>query len=977
MKHNKTLLLSATALASVCAFTAATPVFAQDATTTPAPVASVGELVVTGTRIPKPNYTSSAPIQIISSDTAQLQGLADVGALLQEQPIASGSFQTNGLLTGYLTGGGPGVETISLRGLGANRSLVLLNGRRLGPAGVRGSVGPVDLNVLPQSILDRVDIYKDGASSIYGSDAVAGVVNFITKRNTEGGEMNVFGSLPQRQGGGQYEISGTFGKTFDKGFIALTADYNVQEELTAGERSYTKCATDNAYDPTTHARLDYIDPATGSYKCYNVFANSFEAGGVYGGVFQFSQPGIPGQASAAGVSPYLSGLGFVRAGRATHNDTQPYLNYDSPLYARSSAISPYQRGSLFLTGGLDLTPKTEMYTEILLNQRQSQQHGFQQMFPDIPAGNPFNPIGNAHPTASGPLDAIPIIAIPLDGKQTVNYGRGVLGFKGNLNDSLPVIHGWKWDIYGEFSDSDASYTTSYTRNDRLNAVTGAVGCDTSQETISPVVACPNGGTGINFFSQNSLAGNFSQEERNFLFAEATGKTTYYQELVEGYVAGDLFQLPAGPLGADVGFTVRHESIDDTPSAAELAQNLYNLSSATVTKGDDTVKEVFAELSAPLLKGLPLTKSLDMDLSGRYTNYASYGSSTTYKVGLDWALSSSVRLKGTIGTSFRGPSLYELYLGNQTGFYSQTDVDPCIHYELSTNPVLQTNCAAAGIPSGYTGSGAGLQVTAKGGKGVLKAETSLASTLSVVWTPAFANLTVEATYFDIDISNEISQLPASSIAYGCYSSTIYPADPLCALIAPRNASHGLTNIDQDYINIANEVNRGVDLSVRYRRKFFSEYKLEADLDATWQFQDRTILLPGSLPVDSNGTTTEPAFSAEAQVAVQRGDWTAFWSTEVLGKASDTGLLSFQNTDIHSSTRYNQNVYYKQQTEFTAYHTASVRWRHDKLTVTGGVKNLFDEAPPSLSGNEGFRTGYSALNAYDLVGRSFFVQIGRKF
>jgi len=198
-------LLTSSILAGVIALSAAPTAFAQTSSSSTASSDSeVEALVVTGSRIKRNEYTSASPIQVITSEQSTLQGLADTGDILQKSSAASGSFQSNNLLTGYVITGGENISSISLRGLGANRTLVLLNGRRLAPAGQGGTVGPVDLNVLPSSIIDRTEILKDGASSIYGSDAVAGVVNIMTKKDFDGVELNVYGSVPARGEGETY-----------------------------------------------------------------------------------------------------------------------------------------------------------------------------------------------------------------------------------------------------------------------------------------------------------------------------------------------------------------------------------------------------------------------------------------------------------------------------------------------------------------------------------------------------------------------------------------------------------------------------------------------------------------------------------------------------------------------------------------------------------------------------------------------------
>src|SRR3954469_12772853 len=183
------------------------------------------QIVVTGTRIRQPEFTSSDPVASIDPSLARREGKLDTADTLQSSPIAAGSAQVTAAISANLvTNGGPGAQTIDLRGLGANRTLVLLNGRRAGPAGTRGGVSSFDLNVLPESIISRVDILKTGASSIYGSDAVAGVVNIITKTDTDGIQLDANASMPIEGKGNQYQISASWGKTFDRGHVMIAVD---------------------------------------------------------------------------------------------------------------------------------------------------------------------------------------------------------------------------------------------------------------------------------------------------------------------------------------------------------------------------------------------------------------------------------------------------------------------------------------------------------------------------------------------------------------------------------------------------------------------------------------------------------------------------------------------------------------------------------------------------------------------------------
>ena len=197
---------------------------------------AVEEIVVTGSRIRKDVFTSSEPMDVVLTENAAIQGMGSIGGFLQSTTVAAGSPQvTAATSTAFVQNGGTGAETLSLRGLGANRTLTLMNGRRAGPAGTRGGVSSFDLNVLPLSAIERVEILKDGASSIYGSDAVAGVVNIITKKG-DGATFDAYTSQPFDSGGEEFRLSASYGKSFTRGNFRVTADYHEESELQKGDR---------------------------------------------------------------------------------------------------------------------------------------------------------------------------------------------------------------------------------------------------------------------------------------------------------------------------------------------------------------------------------------------------------------------------------------------------------------------------------------------------------------------------------------------------------------------------------------------------------------------------------------------------------------------------------------------------------------------------------------------------------------------
>jgi len=985
------LLLGTSVIAGLTAMAAvAAPnfAFAAQASTTASDDGEVEAVVVTGSRIRRNEYNSAAPVQIITAQQAELKGIVDTSELLQTSSTASGSYQINNQLTGYITDGGPGGNSISLRGLGSQRTLILLNGRRAGPAGISGRVGPFDLNVIPQGIVDRVEILKDGASSIYGSDAVAGVINIITKTNLDGAEVNAYASQPFEKGGEVYRFNAALGKTFERGYINGAFDIYQQKALRRRDRDDTACAADYLFDPNTGARVDWRG-LDGKYKCYNL-TNGYVSSTATGTLVP-TVAGVTYPTAAQGNNSAFAG--YARTMRNGYPATFPYGPTDTPLYGDSTTISPVDRYTVTLAGGYDIAPNVEAYGEFLWNRRKSSQIGVGQIFQsfaqrnivngapnNLPASNPNNPFGTAVQT---------VTAYRSVANQEVDYYRVVGGLRGTFN----LKGNWDWDLYGQYSKSDGTYDIGErVYLDRFLAL-NSPGTACSNTPVGGNVSnfsCSSLPNGIPWASARVLNGQFTDAEKAFLFFKENNSTTYTHQYVEGSLSGDLFTLPAGVVSGAFGFQFRKEEINDTPGPQALLRNVALYTSADVTRGSDSVKEAFAEFEVPLLKGLPGAESLSLNLSGRYSDYKSYGSSSTYKVGVNWQIVPSWRLRLTQGTSFRAPALYELYLGNQTGYNAQSVVDPCYNYgSSSVSSQVAANCAALGIDDDYVAPGSSSAIIySNGGRDVLKAEESTARTIGLVWTPSFVNLNVALDYFEFDVSDEVRQFGAYNILYQCLNSPNYPNSPYCSLFQRDPTSKNVTVINNSYVNVAEQNNRGIDLTAAYRHDFsFGRFAIDGQF--TWQLEDTTMLMGGTEPEDYNGSTTEPDFTGQISARFERGDWTVNWSVNMIGKASDTDL---QGNDVFANARYadlpagkgsancaaagNYCVYYKQYTEFTSYHSASVRYEHDDWTVVTGINNVFDERPPAQSTGQ-FRVGTAALNLYDMIGRRAFLSLSRRW
>jgi iron complex outermembrane recepter protein len=1027
-------LLASTLFTAAAIFAAAPQLaYAQEPTAAQAEEESteVGEVVVTGTRIPKNEFNSAQPIQVLTAERAQASGVADTVQFLQNSTIAAGSPQVNPVISSaFVTDGGPGAATISLRGLGAQRTLVLMNSRRAGPAGTRGAVSTFDLNVLPQSSIDHIDILKDGASSIYGSDAVAGVVNIITKRNRNGGEVSAFYTDPFDTGGEQMDFAASYGRSFDRFRFSLAADYYKQNEQRVGERDYTQCAAQYFFRQDTGARGDVIDPRTNSPWCNDnpwgqvwIYGGGSTATNAFGrrfaGKYQYNydnnlqnfipvtpgtrdgfcgNPASPGTSQGAAIRNVdpdcypTAPNGFFLV--AYNTPTQAFLNANSPLEDAQSLVPEITRTTLFMDGSYDLTGTTQIYTELLANRRESFQNGYRQYWsynttPDyVATGGRFLPSDNIAAGWSGPFIMSPTpITDWNDTSQQVDYTRAVLGVRGGF--SMLGLKDWSWDIFGQHSRSLGTYTNQIILQDAIDAITTEGWSDNSSHSgscagqILPVSGrtCVD----VNLYDPRVLAGNLNDAERAFLFDTDVGKTKYIQNYLEGSIAGNWFDLGTGPVGLALGFHIQEDKIRDVPGLQTRQDNSWGLSSAGITEGTSKTKEVYGEMSIPLVKDRWMMDNLGLTLSGRYTDVDVAGTATTYKVGLNWEIMPSFRLRYTHGTSFRSPALFELFLANQTSFIGQRTIDPCINWQAALDAgtipqLLADNCAnplgpGGGVPGDTTGSGAEALYVQGGGIGVLKPETSASTVYGAVWTPKFIDLRVAVDYFEIHVKNEVTLL-GGNIPAICYLSENFPTDPVCGLFDRDPNTKAITELRDSYINISDQINRGLDLSVRYRHSLPWKTDLTIDGQFTWQLEDETAVFPG-VTNEENFDVTHPAFNGRVDATFNHGDWTFLWGAQLIGEQSDARN---RNSETITNALGTFNVVVR--APFTAFHYASLRKDWKDMSVIVGVSNIFDKEPPQATPALGFfsTVGTSVLSSQyteGYYGRRGFVRVSKKF
>jgi len=945
------------------------------------------EVTIVGSRIRRDTFNSPSPVTIVTREEAVAAGFATTTEALQSSQLSGGTNQINNAYGGFVVDGGPGVNTLSLRGLGATRTLVLINGRRVAPAGTRGAVGSADLNVLPNSLVDRIEILKDGASSIYGSDAVAGVVNIITKQNISGLTVEGGYTQPLEGGGEQMRTSMVFGTTGDRFSIAGSAEYYKRLNLAVGERDWASCPIDNIWNPVTGAYAGYIDPLTNQPKCWTLDSNGVTVNTV-GTSSRAGTPAIGNPTLATynrwrpnpGVTNVsMPGFEGVSGGSTAVRDTF------HPDFLKESLISPAEIWTGFVQGSYDLQAlgNAELYGELLVHNRKSNQIGTRQLTLDYRLGSILIPANLAFSNFSAPvangMTGTERIGVRLfthygtyESSQSLDYIKPTLGIRGDLP------YGWRYDAYMSYAKSKASYLFEVPLISRMTYASDVV---VAPGTVDPALTYGGVTCRINLtntaercvplppINAQTIGGVFPQAFRDYIAYDVTGETEYDELLMSAVFDGDLFELPYGTVKGVVGIEHRRPKINDQPDPEMANNNLYGFSTAAATVGKDNVTELFTEIEVPLLTDLPFAKDLSINGSFRWTDYDSFGSDSTWKLGVVYAPTSWLSLRSTAGTSYRAPALYELYQGATSGFVSSGN-DPC--NEWDSNPPssnIYQNCQSEGLPPGYTSTSSVRVLTAGGAAGGLGAETSDSLSAGIIIEPPlgrFGSLSLAVDFFDLRVDNGVAQAGYGYVLDTCYNDPdFFAGGGVCNLISRDPGSNQLTVTD-GYVNLSTDIVRGFEYQARYE-KDIGTGTLRLNLQAT-QLRKQANKLFATDPLDElQHTIGYPKWTALLTTNFTQGLWQYTWGIDVVGKQDSMEYLGVDETSIYDFTTGTYITHY-----------GSVRYRNKGWDITAGIRNIFDKEPAQISAFAYNRAGNAPLtSAYDYVGRRAFLTIAKTF
>lgn len=954
------------------------------------------EIIVVGSRIRRDSFNPSAQVQVVTREESTQAGMVTAAEILQGTNVTNGASQINNLYGNFVTNGGPGVNTLSLRGLGSTRTLVLINGRRVAPAGSRGAVGASDLNVLPSAIVERVEILRDGASSVYGSDAIAGVVNIITRSDIDGIEASINYNRPVKQGGERANIALIGGTRGDRWKVAGSAEYYERRPLLLSDREWARCNADYFFDPATRKRADFIDPLTGQPKCYTITgtgsngvtintlgtASAFGVGapGSVGTIFNRWRPN-------AAVTTGIPGFEGVGGGANSFGVRDTF----EPRMLNRTMISPTQNATGFLQASYetDILGDAEIFTESLATRRKSQQTGYRQLSLDYPQRSPLVPVllqqyaGNfGSELHSGPgLRAF--IGFGNDySRQRVDFTKNTVGVRGDIS----LLQGWKYEIDTTYSRSSASYVYESFLTDRLanslNVVTAPTGTNpalTRQAANGISVTCAvnvtNPAAGCipaPILNSQTLGGKLPKDWVDYVWLDVASSTVFTDWTSRLGLDGPLFTVPAGKVRSALGVEYRRERINDTPNENSQKSNLYGLTSATPTRGRDSVIETYGELEVPILKGLPAAEELTLNGSARWTRYNSYGSGKTYRLGTVYSPVDFLTFRGTMGTSYRAPELFEQYQGATSGFASSNS-DPCNNYGATgVNEIRARNCASElpGQPNFLATSS--IKVLTQGGADAnLKAETSRNYTVGGVITPElpepFGRFAFSADYFSIKVKDGVSQVGAGSILSLCYDDKDFRAGGgFCRLVTRAKDSNALTVVNS-YINISSAVVKGFDYNLRWTGDVGPGLlRLNA---AVTRFSSQAGKLFKDDPLrESNGLLGAPERSGSFDATYKLREWSFYYGLNWVAAMSSMDYYGFTR-ETTKYVAYTPNYFV---------HSLSVGFQQEDWGVTVGVRNLLDKEPPKVSADLSSRIGESMLNSnFDYYGREIYVSFSKKF
>lgn len=889
-------------LATAAQMVGFTPAYAQDEE------ATEETFIVTGSRLPSTDLTGAAPVTVMDRVEIEATGAQSVGELLRELPVASASASDSA------GRGNDGSANIALRGLSAVNTLVLVNGRRMlsNSAG-----GTVDLNSVPFEAVERVEVLQDGASAVYGSDAIAGVVNVLMRRDFDGLQLKAGYGISSRNDLPNKEVSATYGKNYDTGNFVFNVSWRSSGGNVIADRPISR-------DPDWRAQggRNFRDeaPLVSAFRAVNP-ANAFNPASP--NAFYIIRDGVSQATSAANLRP------MVYPGTTTPitsgNDGINYWEYES-------SASEIDQFNMWFSGRQDLSSNVTAFVEASFNSRTSL--GF--LAPDyvdpssavvVSANNIYNPFG---------FDVIAIRTLGELGKGNTRKNevdsklyRIVAGLEGTIGDA------WKWDISGNYQKLNLFRNGG--RSLDIARLRRAVG-------DPAICAVTQGCIPVNLFG---APGSISKAMLDSITSDRFSDIDADLKSVVANVTGTVFTLPAGDVNLAAGAEYRTESFSQVTDNAPEKQT----PTPPFLPPTREIYEFYAETAIPVLKDVPFFYSLDLEGAVRYSHYNAFGGTTNPKVGVKWRPYSDLLIRGSWGTGFRAPNFTEANSTQTRGYRPVTD--PCYTGDLAGLP----GCSGRRPATILTGT-----FVTTGGNPNLKPETAKTLTIGMVWTPSFiSRFSATIDLFRITKANIIGTADVDYIILQNARGAGFSG----AVV--RNANNEIIDVFATRDNLLDQTIKGIDLGVEYTTGESSWGKLNLRADATYTDSYTLSPAPGTPAVERVGTFTTalgtiPKWKATTRVTWTLGDLSATWGLRYVGPVRNDASLLVNGQRLRADAYVQNDI------------ALSYNIEPLKLKVTGAIENVFDRMPPFLEGN--YFNGFDNLT-FNSRGRFFSIRLTKDF
>lgn len=918
MTLKTTKLRDAISFALVVGATALTgtgPAFAQTA----APIASsdnpteLERIEVTGSRIRSVDAETSQPVLIIDRAAIEKQGVTSVAEVLQR-------ISANGAgINRTFNNGGDGSSEISLRNLGSSRTLVLVDGRRW----VQTLGGSVDLNTIPAAIVERIEVLKDGASAIYGSDAIAGVVNIITRKDFDGAEIRTHIGQFNQGDGARNTIDATVGINGERGNVVMSLSRVEEEAVMARDRELS------------------ADPVFGLGRArWSGFSEN--------GRIRNSGPELLVPPGATAIN-----------GRYGLDQFVPYSSAFAYNFAADNyLLTPQTRTSAYMKGRYDITDSISFVADAMYNERRSEQQL---------AGFPLTggtTLGNAANTAlSGDSYFNPYNTNYGGDGRDVDWSRRLTEQARVYQQNVKTVHTYvgfegAFELGSRFFDWDVGY--NFNKSDQNDAQVGdanmlnvAAGVGPSFLDTDGIVKCGAPGAVIDGcvpFNPLSPAGALTPEMLNYILFTAADAFQGRTESFTANISGDVVELPAGMLGFAAGVESRKESGFDRPDAF-VAAGYTSGNSRLPTSGAYDLDEVYAELLIPVLSDVPFAQLLEFSVASRYSDYSNFGDTVNSKFGFKWKPIDTLLVRGNWAEGFRAPPITTLFRGNADSFESFDDI--CSADFDDRTATIAANCLAAGVPADYvqltnSGRGIGGQTIFPftiGGNANAGPESSVSKTLGLVYSPSFVEgLNVSLDWWNIDIEQALFTPTTAFILDQCY---ITGNADFCSVIT-RDTAAGvnqgvITDMQLTPRNAAIINVEGYDFNLRYNmpETDFGRFGLTFDATYVADFTQQNSAGVEAERYVGRYLQNDPNWRTRANASLDwgLGDFSATWSTRYYSRLWEACAITVLCSDPDRQPAARNYL------PSTTYHDIQARYNLPwNSTVKLGVNNIFKKDPP---------------------------------